>query len=181
VLKDLRYTTENYRRLCVIGSEQPDEEMSVNSCNVAGVETYFDVEEYKTKSESELQEFFISLLLKGLSNLEEQLAPIEKIKAGIETFRNEGYKNNWIHKSKKIKGTKLKASLHCNLTMNEFKLVLSVADGNDVKFEKQILETAPDEIAFQHKFKDIVFKENNVLVVDKLGGVLFELPINEVI
>lgn len=181
VLKRLRFKTENFKRICVIGSQEPNEKVIVNTSNVACVEVRFDENEYLSMSGVQLEEYFISLLLEGLANLDKNHPiPIAELSKGVESFRNDGYKNQWVHKSKAIKGTGLKANLNCVLTTEKFILTLSICKDNNVVYENEVLNTPPDEIVFVPMFKDLVINESELQITDKFGGIVYELSISEV-
>ena len=179
-LKSIRFNSEGFKRICVIGSATPNDIVTINSCNVACINTNFDPEVYKSNSKVELQEYFISMLCNGLNNLSQQVSiPIQEIESGIESFRKAGYKNEWIHKSKKLKGSKLLVSLKCELTVDDFILRLCVTKQEEIIFVEEILKTAPDEIVFVSKFKDIICNEGVCQVSDKFGEIIYERNISD--
>lgn len=181
-LKSTRFKSEDFKRICVIGSKTPNDTVTINSSNVACITTSFDPEEYASKSDVELQEYFISMLCNGLDSLsQKESIPIQEIEAEIESFRKAGYKNEWIHKTKKLKGNKLVVSLKCELTVNNFILRMCVTKQKTTVFEEEILKTEPDEIVFTSKFKDIMCNEDVCQVTDKFGEIIYERNISDFI
>jgi len=176
-LKKIKFKTESFKRICIVGHDVPDKKVFINSCNVAVKEAIFDkyLYDFRKKSEQDLHEFFISWLMSGLECLNEQLAiPLENIEEGVQLFRDGDYKNEWIYKSKKIAGTNYKATLKCCLTMNEFKLYLVIDSKSEVIAEELVITTIPDEIVFVRKFNDLVVHNGIVQVLDKFGDLVFE-------
>jgi hypothetical protein len=182
ILKKIRFKAEGFKRICVIGSSNPKNAANINSSNVACIEVEFSESEYLSKAGNELDEYYISLISEGLANLAKQHPiPLEELHQGLESFRKDGYKNEWVHKSKALKGTDLRASLNCKLTNQNFTLTLRMEKGGRVVYENEVLNTPPDEIVFAPKFKDLIVAEGNIQVTNKFGEVIYELPIAEVV
>jgi hypothetical protein len=180
-LKPLRYKTEGFKRICVVGSKESSGKVFVNSSGVACVDVKFSESEYQSNS-GNLEEYFISLLSEGLSKIDEQLSiPLAEIYEGLRSFRDGGYENEWVYKTKTIKGTGLKASLHCKLTVEAFSLSLMVSKGKKLVCKKSVLNTPPDEIVFAPMFKDLVATDTDLRITDKFGDTIFEMPVAEVL
>ena len=179
VLKKLRFKTEGFKRICVIGSRSPKQSAHINTSNVACVEVKFSEGQCSSGSGIELDEYFISLLTEGLDNLNKQYPiPVTELKNGLEEFRNNGYKNEWLHQSKAIKTKGLKASLYCKLTNKNFSLTLAVSNGDSVVFEKEVLNTVPDEIVFVPMFKELIVSESTLQLTNKTGKVVYDIPLS---
>ena len=182
VLKKLKFKADGFKRICIIGTSNPKNKVTVNSSNVACIEVLFSEDEYLSKSGNELDEYFINMLNVGLNKLDEQKQiPLEELCSGLESFRNNAYKNEWVHKSKVIKGTGARANLNCVLTKQSFTLTLSVHKDDIVVLEKEVLNTPPDEIAFTHLFKDLLTSDDALLVNNKFGEIIYELSIKSVV
>jgi hypothetical protein len=98
--------------------------------------------------------------------------PIEEILAGIEKFKSEGMRNEWLFKSRTFREHSLKASLLCTLTMEEFSLRLQVERRKELVFNDVVIRTDPDEIAFEPQFKDIKIADNHLVVTKRYGDPL---------
>jgi hypothetical protein len=133
-----------------------------------------DLPRYQSAVGDARQQFFIELLSEGLTRANALHAlPLDRLFARIEEFRVGGYRNEWLHKSKRIRmpegmGRQLQASLHCALTMEQFELTLKVTRKDQVLFEECLLKTSPDEIWFHYKFKDLVVRENHLVVTNRM-------------
>lgn len=55
--------------------------------------------------------------------------------------------------------------------------MLSVKDGQTEAFYGIVLVTKPDEIVFAHRFKDVLVRENELIVRDLFGQTLFALDL----
>jgi len=182
VLKKTRFKTEGFKRVCIIGSREPKKTATINSSNIVSVDVKFSESEYSSKSGKELDEYYITLLTEGLTNLGSQHSiPLDELYQGLESYRKGAYENEWVHKSKALKGTGLRASLNCKLTNHNFTLTLRVAKDSKVIYESEVLNTPPDEIVFAHMFKDLIVTESGFQVTNKFDEVIYEQSISEMV
>ncbi|NJL56722.1 hypothetical protein HC928_17365 [bacterium] len=100
--------------------------------------------------------------------------------AKIEEFREGGYVNRWIHKSKLLRSVGLRATLNCDLDTRRFVLMLRLEKNGVVIFEEPILETKPDEVIFAYRFKDIVLEGRTLVVTNKFGDPAYRINIDSV-
>jgi hypothetical protein len=98
--------------------------------------------------------------------------PKEEIIKTLVELKENNYRNNWMHKNKIIKGFNIK--LNCELNIYEFTLILNITKNNEEIFNKIILKTDPDEVAFEYRFKDIVIKNDIIIITEKNGNTLYE-------
>ena len=63
--------------------------------------------------------------------------------------------------------------LNCKLTQFVFHLFLKVEKEGEVVCEEVILETDPDEVAFEYRFKDIIIQEDKLIITSKTSENLF--------
>lgn len=169
--------TNGFNKICIVCKSIPSRECYINSSKALIVELQFDADEYCKIEEVNLPEYFIGLLRDGFTRCTKEYSlPIEKFNLAIESFRNNVYRNEWVHSEKNFKSAGLKCRLLCALTMTFFKLTLEVERAGMVIFSQDILRTIPDEIVYAHKFKDVNFSNDQLVVVDKFGNVIFKCP-----
>ena len=69
--------------------------------------------------------------------------------------------------------------LLCELDRSAFQLILEVQRGGEQIFPQEILRTLPDEVAYAHRFKDVVLEGHTLIVRDKFGKSLFTFNLQE--
>lgn len=119
----------------------------------------------------------IKTALSGIADLYEEV-PTRDLLITLQELKNKNYKNEWLYKKKIDRKDKLLVELNCQLTIDVFKLFLNIHKGNDIIFNEIVLETDPDDVAFNYRFKDIVFKENKVIITSKTSTNLLEFSLN---
>ncbi|MEO6993016.1 MAG: hypothetical protein ABI273_05280 [Lacunisphaera sp.] len=167
-----------FNRVSLILAKDAVSGFYVNVCRVACISLPFDDTAYLSLEGTALQEFYIDCLLRGvrcyLSDLPDVLTAIEE---GIAKFRLEGYKNEWVAKSRRFGPSQLSAKLIGCLTIERFSLRLIVHNRKKMLYDQEIFSSDPDEIAFAHRFKDIVLEEDKVAVTSRHGKPLLELVV----
>lgn len=157
-----------FSRICINVAERSDPEFFINSCNAACVNLPLDGFGYRKLNDIELQEFYIELLLRGVRKFMGAFpAVLTTLDEGIDLFRAAGYKNEWIERSRRFNAIQLSAKLLCSLTIRRFALRLQVLRKNQVIYDKVILKTDPDEIAFAYRFDDVIAENGEIIVTSK--------------
>lgn len=179
-LKKLKFKSEGFSKICVQGNPGPKEECPIVSENAAVPTVSFDSDKYLSLSKEGLHKYFFEMLNEGMGKCSRyHNFPLNELIASLEEFRTGGYVNHWVHKSKNLRGLDLKSVLHCELNMDEFSLFLKLEKKGQVIFEEKILETKPDELIFAHKFKEVKFDSESIVVLDRFGGTVFSKKIDE--
>ena len=83
-------------------------------------------------------------------------------------------KNEWLHKSRTFRVHSLKASLLCSLTMEQFTLRLQVERRKKLVLDEVVLQTDPDEIAFEYRFRDLAIESGSLLITSKVEEPLWK-------
>lgn len=180
-LKSLKFKTNDFRRICIIGKSSPNDTAYVNSSNVLGVDVKFNEKEYLSLNTTQLNEYFIELLKDGINKINEHIQiPKKELLEGIESFRLGGYKNRWTQKTKQMKSLGLKCHLNCNLTMDNFHLSLLIFKAKELIFEKEILKTKPDEIMFERLLNDVKLIDDKIVVLGKRDKIVYELDVKNI-
>jgi hypothetical protein len=127
-----------------------------------------DLSRYRQATSEEKQVYFIEILRFGLqkANIFQEL-PLHSLLRRVGEFEANGFQNRWIHQSKSIRGHGLVAELQCELTLEEFTLILEVRRKIGAPMRFAILSTKPDETCFHYQFKDIVVREENLVVANR--------------
>ncbi|AXA58032.1 hypothetical protein ACNT2N_04170 [Pseudomonas thivervalensis] len=175
-----KFETPNFKKICFVGTRQAVDEPYVNSSGALIVNVSLDTEQYKKcTSVNELNEFFIQRLLEGLEKCRPHMAlPLDLLKNAMDEFRRNHYKNEWTFKQKKIKGTDYVCALECQLTIDCFLMNLKVLRKDTPVLDKEILRTAPDEIAFGPYLKDLKEEGGRIKVIDKSGVAFYTTTVS---
>jgi hypothetical protein len=180
-LKPVRFDADGFNKICVRGSLAPQEACPIIPENAVAPEALFDPGTYQHLPPGGHHAFFEEMLREGLEKCARHHAiPMALFDETLRELRESGYVNSWVHQTKHLRPRKLTAQLVCTLDDDRFRLVLELK--NDVKllWNGQILETLPDEIIFAHRFKEVAFEEDSIVVKDKFGDSLFRLPLSAV-
>ena len=180
VLRKIRFKADGFSQICISLCSDPKTEFFVNSANVACCDLKFDRERYDALSKEELPDFYIELLEAGLRQMTGFCPlPLDEILQGLNDFKSGGFVNEWTHKRRVFKKHALTAALRCELSQSAFKLRLEVLKDKAVTFNEVILETDPDEVAFEHRYKDVMIDDESLVVTSKYGDPLFAKNIGE--
>lgn len=140
------------------------------------VPTAFDGARFESLAPGEQHEFFLEMLLaRFVKCSRDHQVPLDVLVEIIEVFRNGGYRNEWTHQRKVLRSLGLRAELRCQLDSDRFGLTLRLEGNGSLVFERQILETQPDELLFAHRFKDVVVEGDAIVVRDKYGDTVFSV------
>ncbi len=181
-IKTLKYHTDGFSKICVQGKHFPEEACPVIPENAVAPSVKFNQERYRMLGPDEHHEFFIKMLLEGFEKCARyHPIPLAEMKEEIENFRSGGYKNNWIHQSKLLRPAGLRASLLCSLDTERFVLTLKLERRDETVFMEPILETKPDEIIFEHRFKELTLADDSVIVKNKFGEKIFSLELSKLV
>ncbi|WP_207398979.1 hypothetical protein [Bremerella alba] len=178
-LKEEKFNADGFSKICVQGRDEPGEECHIVSENALVPEVHFDRARYENLKDEEHHEFFLEMLERGLTKCQKSyVIPLSSLHSAVEEFRSCRYVNQWEHKKKRLSNG-LVVSLQCELTMTEFVLTLSIKKGNELLFERPILNTKPDELIFAHQFKDIAQSDGELVVTNKFGKTLYNLRLSD--
>lgn len=180
VLADIQFEAEGFNRISIALCSNPTREFFLNSSKVACCDIIFDREQYDNLAEKDLPGFYIKKIKEGLNQVKKfSRIPDAEIFQGLGDFEAGGLVNKWIYKEKVFKKQSLKASLSCELTRTAFRLTLEILKDDLVQFSEIILETDPDENAFEYRYKDLKVENGVLVVTSKTGDRLFHIDIGE--
>ena len=147
--------------------------------NVLVYNTTFSYLDVKQLDGHDRTEKILDLIKFASSKYETYIPGIKKaILEAIELFKNNSYKNIWLFKKKQISGVG-QAELICELDRQFFTLTLLIINKENVIYRKEILRTKPSSIIYNHRFKDILIKGSNIVVVDKFDEPLYQISISD--
>lgn len=171
VLRPLKFRTDGYSRLAIQAQHDPDPRCRVVPENALDIPIAFDQVEHDALRGDESHEFYISMLVEALDKASQQHdIPHTELMNGIAAFRRGGYRNDWTHQKKMLKGLGVQASLLCSLDQEAFRLRLRLERQHEIVFEREILVTKPDEIIYTHEFKDVITEDGRIIVRNGYGN-----------
>jgi hypothetical protein len=129
----------------------------------------FNKEAYEQMSEIEKYKYYLQLLEEGYKIFaKHKKIPLEQLLKLHQDFKNNGYRNEWLHKKKKFKEQGIEVTLNCFFTSFDFHLVMSVSDIRS-KMELisgTVIRTLPDEVCFAHFFKDVIIENDKLSITE---------------
>ena len=146
--------------------------MSTSSLNVKIHVEKEEIDKYLNLSvEKERFEYYLSLLERGyIQASKTRNIPINVFWSLHQDFRENGYKNERIFKTKQLKNYGIKVELKHVLTSYSYNLVLSVYDLHGNKIGKNsIFETYPDDIFYNKSVRHLVFENEHLIITDFLN------------
>jgi len=91
----------------------------------------------------------------------------EVFSEAIESFKQAGYKNIWVHQKKRLKGVGT-VKLVCELTMFEFTLDLVVEDKDKEIYKQRLITTMPHNLSWHSLFKTLIVTDKEISVTDRI-------------
>ncbi len=96
-------------------------------------------------------------------------------------FRENGYRNEWLWKKKLFRELDLYVFFKCAFTTTDFTLSIEVlnAKKNVVKLKEVLFRTRPDEFSFDKDFRNMIIKDNRIIITDFLDHPFFSISIDK--
>jgi len=143
----------------------------------------FNKEAYERMNDMERYEYYLQLLEEGYKICGQyKKIPLEQLLNLQQTFRDNGYKNEWLHKKKKFKEDGIEVALNCFFTSFDFQLRMSVYD-IESKMELisgTVIRTLPDEVCFDSLYKDVVINNNELIVTEYQNRPKFKFLLSDI-
>ena len=177
-LKDLKFQSEFFSKMCIIGRKEPGSICDVNSSNAVAVEVPFEMEDYiPLKGDlAGANRLFLQLFQYGVGKINKQhKIPADSLLMWARDFEDGQFGNCWVHKSKRIRGSSAICKMVCNLTTESFCMSLLMEENGNVLSEIEVLTTKPDEIFFDHYLGDLRMQKNCILLLDRSKNPFYEL------
>ena len=181
-IRPLKFASDGFGKFLVCGHPLADRPPQLESVNCLVVEVPIDLEAYSAlEIESEASyEVYLAMLLDGLDRCRGKFElPFETFESAVGEFRAGGYRNEWCQQKKLLRPTGLRAFLLCSMDQQSFRLRLRLERKGEQVFDRQILETKPDETIYKNRFKELRLTDEAIEVVDPRGKRVYAVPLNE--
>lgn len=173
-----RIRSEGFGSIAIEGTEHRVPECAIEGDRVLVARIPFEEAEYKSATTIEMQEIFISMIEKGIEICRRSHdVPAKLISRGIDDFRDGGYRNEWVVKTRSYRHLGLRAVLTGRLSVTQFELRLRLERGSREVLNTTVLDTLPDETVFSHRFKDLSLDGTSLSVKDKRGRPVYSVDI----
>jgi hypothetical protein len=144
----------------------------------------FNRDAYEQMNDIEKYEYYLKLLEDGYRICTQfKNIPLTDLLKLHDDFRQNNYKNEWLHKQKRFKEYGLSISLNCYFTSTDFRLVMTVYDLVSKKelISGEIIRTLPDEVCFAHLFKDIKMENQDIIITEFLDRPIFSFHLSDLL
>ena len=124
--------------------------------------------------------YYLELLTEGFKIASQfKGIPMSLFENILGDFKNAGYKNVFKIKSHLFKGLNIKATIEGRFTTNDFSLHFSAYSISPKRLlcEGMIARSQPDEIIFQHCFKDVTADKEWLYIMDFIPKALIRIRI----
>lgn len=170
-IRRARFKTDGTFQMVYVEATDKPGECAIVPDRALTAQVSFDKERYEQIKGTAYCEFYLGILEKGFAKAAEfKKIPLETLLNHVDEFRKSGCRNEWLHKKKRFREADIEVVLSCFFTTIDFRLVATV---NRISTKEglcsgTILRTFPDEIHFDHMFKDILVDDKNIIVTDFL-------------
>ncbi len=179
-LKKIKFSANGFKRVVISLCHFPKNEVFVNSSKVAVVEVGYRLDEFARLSGLPLAYYHIQKIREGLRKASSFIAiPEAELGDCLADFVDGGCTNVWVHKTRKFRKIDVDAKLSCELNQDNFILRLTIVRAGSILFNDVILETDPDENAFEYRFKEIELKGDKLVVSSNTSDFLKMIDLND--
>ncbi len=170
-IRKARFKTDGTFRMISVQLGTMLKEPEIILGDVLEIGLLFDQKRYEQIKGTEDCEYYLEMFEEGFHKaVEFKKIPLETLLNLIDEFRNDGCKNEWLHKKKRFKEFDIGVELKCYFTTLDFNLIATVKriSTKEELCSGVVLKTDPDEIHFDHMFNDILVDEKNITITDFL-------------
>jgi len=178
-VRKYKYETDGtYNMISIVagGSFEPCQ----GSNDYIEVSVPFVPERYQAVKGTDDVGYYLELLTEGFKIASQfKGIPMSLFENILEDFKNAGCKNIFKIKSHLFKGLNIKATIEGRFTTNDFSLHLSAYSISPKRLlcEGIVARSQPDEIIFQHCFKDITADKEWLYIMDFIPKALIRIRI----
>lgn len=137
--------------------------------DVLRVQLPFDNSKYERAKGTDDCEYYLDVFERGFRVAAEfREIPLGILCGLINEFRENGCKNEWLHKKRVFKKRNLEVELRCDFNTLNFTLTATIRSllTKQVLCSGIVLTTDPDELAFDYKFKNVKADESNIIITN---------------
>lgn len=110
----------------------------------------------------------LEIVSKSANEFEQYIPGIkESLNEAIDSFKQAGYRNIWIHQKKRLKGIGT-VKLVCEISIFEFTLDVVVEKKDKEIYKKRLITTLPDSLFWHSMFKALIISEDEISVTDRI-------------
>ena len=125
-------------------------------------------------------EWILQIILSSSKLYEDSIPGIgDAVSEAIESFRLNGYKNEWIFQKRRLKGIGT-VKLACELNRDNFHLYLIVESKEGEIYRKEVLKELPDSLSYHHLFRTLVIDKDLISIVDRFDETIFQISKDEI-
>lgn len=169
-IRKLKFKTDGtFNMISISPTEFKIKPTSIVPENVLEVSLPFEIEKYEEIKGTEDCNYYLELLENGFKKANKlKLIPLKTILNLIVEFKENGCKNEWLHKKKRFKKEDLEIVLNCNFTTNYFQLEAKITQISTKKLliKDIIIQTKAGVSIHEGMYKD-VFIEDDIVITDK--------------
>jgi len=180
-VRAMNYRTEGFNVISISVRENVEKLGYINTSQVLCVDVAFNYEDIENTPKSERLPMYADLYRKGITDIDPSIDfPRDALLGWINEMEADGWRNEWVHRTRLIKELKVKCRMNCRITMDAFELSVDIIRGKEILLSRKVLTTKPDELAF-HRFVDTAdFHEDRIRILGKRGKLVAEIPVSDI-
>lgn len=182
-IRKYRFETDGtFNMIFVNVTPEKRKECEIVPIDVLEAEVAFDQERYERIKKTTDSEFYLEMLEEGFRLATKcKEIPLQTLLNLLDEFRQNGSKNEWLHKKKRFKEADIEVALNCYFTTWDFRLIVTI---NRISTKEKlcsglILKTDPDEICFDKEFKNILIDRESIIITDFLDYPRFSVDLEK--
>lgn len=142
----------------------------------------FNKEEYEKLEDKDRAIFFESMFKEGFKRaVTFKSIPLEGLYGILAEFQTNGLKNTWVAKNKIFREHNLRVILKCDFNQYDFHLNVDIYQWSSKEFlcSGTVIKTLPDEIFFEHLFKDVYVSGEHIVITQFLDYDFIQISLTE--
>ena len=178
-LKPLKFNADGFNQIEFSGTSTPKDIHIYLQTLVVPVK--FDLTECLAVPLGERTDYYLALMEAGLRRVEDiSLIPKDLMLGWLDDFRRDGCKTVWTHKERTFREHGIKCQLNAELSINGFDLHLNIYKKNNLVFSKIIHSGSSSIFTYPYFLGDVKLSADSIMVCDKLGKLIFDLPLSSI-
>ena len=167
-LKQYKIECNGFNHLSIKVSERPNPIVSIVPEKALNIEIPFVRLDFtNAKSHNNLNKYFTKLIIEGIEKAKMFYSvPEQSIHNLLIEFHRNDCQNEWLYQKKINNNKNLIAELYCKLTTDNFFLLLKVLNKKQIVLTKEILKTLPSSFIYKPRFKNLLWKNNELVITN---------------